>query len=798
MTKTKKIQAVLLCILCLFSLTLTGETTKILDTAHPFYDAEILATCLNPDGTFNDKNTAIALKVLKKYIKNDDTKNIFQEIIAMLLKKNPISKKLIIKYLVFVSKEPAFEKNTNLKEFLANIKFGVPDQKKEEVLYSFKDVEISYLSNKINNYMKTLKNTVEGTDQTKSTSRISPYSGNNQDPSEYTHESKAAGKGFLSPVMVADALGTFIADRFKEELTIKYLQKFRDELNDLGIDDLLPETYKFLSSAEIFRFKTFLSTLKSAFMADLKNLDDNIYSFLEGRMNDINAKIDLLNKKIEKCKWDENEIIKIKEIVDELKQEKFLSDSLQTKIKKIEELLGEKEFAGCLRTKVKPLINDLKQEKEFTKYLFFWGLFKEIKQGEHPIKVLGNIESLETLKDFDKECDAVRIFMWATRCISNKEGDGLVVDNFAALEKEFKNEIFVDLYAGLCYAAMARDVKDINLVTNLFKSMDLQTLKPKISKAFALYARINSQIDELKKLDEEGKTNFIQNYDTYLSSIIELFDITDEIYKIYVKNNPTDGNSETGKIKLYLEYARNILEIAKNIHNKDYGLAVANAIETFREVFPKNTEVKKEITRYLTFLHTMATAADSKSMLTAMQSFFLPVQGYRLKRADKFSVTLNSYPGVFVSNENLTISEDIAGRKNAVNLGFIAPVGLSFNFGQGECGKEKTNMDNPDCSLNVFLSVIDLGAIVNFRLTNTDGGLPEFKWKNLFAPGVFVMVGLRNTPISIGGGAQWGPQLRAIKPAEIEGGELIPDIITKSFRVGIVVTVDIPLLRIIR
>ncbi|MFK7968841.1 MAG: hypothetical protein AB8F95_00670 [Bacteroidia bacterium] len=85
---------------------------------------------------------------------------------------------------------------------------------------------------------------------------------------------------------------------------------------------------------------------------------------------------------------------------------------------------------------------------------------------------------------------------------------------------------------------------------------------------------------------------------------------------------------------------------------------------------------------------------------------------------------------------------------------------------------------------SVFVSFIDLGALVLFRLDEATEPLPEdVRFRQVFAPGVFYAHGFRDIPISILAGAQLSPQLRNF------GGTP-----ASALRFNLALTVDIPML----
>lgn len=83
----------------------------------------------------------------------------------------------------------------------------------------------------------------------------------------------------LNPTTAIDALGSVIAERFKQEINIAFLKKFKDELDKepyLGL--LFPESKKVLLSSDPYNYPVFMNALKEAFEVDTANLIKNLPS----------------------------------------------------------------------------------------------------------------------------------------------------------------------------------------------------------------------------------------------------------------------------------------------------------------------------------------------------------------------------------------------------------------------------------------------------------------------------------------------------------------------------------------
>jgi hypothetical protein len=105
------------------------------------------------------------------------------------------------------------------------------------------------------------------------------------------------------------------------------------------------------------------------------------------------------------------------------------------------------------------------------------------------------------------------------------------------------------------------------------------------------------------------------------------------------------------------------------------------------------------------------------------------------------------------------------------------------------------NLDNKNgkggSSLTVFLPLVDVGAVTSFRLQDGETQLPTLSWQNVWAPGVYLIYGFRNSPLSLHLGTQYGPDLRKINA---ENNTIITSQAWKMINVGI--TVDIPVFNI--
>jgi hypothetical protein len=222
-------------------------------------------------------------------------------------------------------------------------------------------------------------------------------------------------------------------------------------------------------------------------------------------------------------------------------------------------------------------------------------------------------------------------------------------------------------------------------------------------------------------------------------------------------------------------------------------------LENLTEAHGKRQRKLQEVFRYSAFLAAVATSRSPEDIKQAIRAIALPPGSYSIKRRSFSNISLNTYPGLTGGME--LIRNDI-GQKWAPNFGFTAPVGLAFSWGYRGKIDNKKYLETPkyrrrvDRSLDMrddryltghsgslFFSLIDLGAVVLFRLEDGDNSLPEdVGFQQIFSPGVIYSHGFPNLPISVLAGMQISPQLRKFGDAPAD-----------AIRLNFGVTVDLPM-----
>ena len=197
----------------------------------------------------------------------------------------------------------------------------------------------------------------------------------------------------------------------------------------------------------------------------------------------------------------------------------------------------------------------------------------------------------------------------------------------------------------------------------------------------------------------------------------------------------------------------------------------------------KKSKINKlhEIFKYGAFLAAVVESRDADAIKSAIQAIALPSGSYSIKRRTIKNISLNAFPGLTGGYE---LASNSKGEAWAPNFGFTAPIGLAYSWGY------KSKIDGlryytdlayqrrversvkfkggsrflGGHSGSLFFPLIDLGAIVLFRLDNTDEALPQdVGFQQIFSPGIMYGHGFPNVPVTLIGGVQVSPRLRTIE-----------------------------------
>ena len=399
---------------------------------------------------------------------------------------------------------------------------------------------------------------------------------------------------------------------------------------------------------------------------------------------------------------------------------------------------------------------------------------------------------------------------------SNEEKLVSAQEIYKLANNKHKKELFYFLYSNK-YSELLNDVKtsDSSSVAEKLNSDWEKSTDELLTLAARLNAGLIQATNSFNKIQEGTieQQNMAQELVTINSVIPEFVDAA-FTYLFIVEPNNEKAKGRYNRV--YKPLTLDAVNLANSVLLENYNatlLATVNIMVTsLKEVNHRAPQNDEEIDRQVRnreriekMIHWGGFLADFLSLDNQSDATDLFVKystvnaSYRVKRANKYSLSLNAYPGFYFGNEQLSISDNFKQYNSSTAIS--VPVGLSFS----QAFTKKADTDDFDYYRRrqdklklfrytgfvhgIFIPVFDMGAPFAYRWSNDNnaGFTEELKWSQLFSPGLYYTVGLRGSGITLALGGQMTPELRAIEQNQLVTQE-------SAWRLGMMLTYDIPVL----
>lgn len=542
-------------------------------------------------------------------------------------------------------------------------------------------------------------------------------------------ESVAGSTPGLNAPLLASAITSLVIKRAKEELTVAFFNKFRKDLNNdaAGLKVLFPKTTELINNIETYLYASFLNTLRAAFAEDIAALVTTVPAHL--RSADISRRI--LN--------------------DPSRYKLWLSIPVL-------DALGSLFAGGSLADAVQKL-----QPKQ------------PIIQKSEEKNIYNTLELLYTLSESVR--DETELTNW--------------ISTTSFSDKIISDPVSTRLFYGLLYEkirsisftkADGTELKLTAVITNTQQKIDALNNTVK----FFLQG-FNQAAAELGTLQTMGKPF---NDSSFQNTIAFINKISNAVKKNCIQINrlmELGDDMQEEKINALFNKVSKLTELAGNLYKKEYSAAVLHAAILINHYLPDTSRAARaQLIKYGSLAVSIVESKNAEDIGAALDAAILPTGSSSIKQHTGWSVSINSYIGVNLYKEkykNIAVKNE---KTSFGTFGISLPVGVAFTKGLRSKWVG---------SLSLFTSILDLGAVASYQLSTPDSvtskQLPDFTWKNLLAPGGFIVLGrLFNTPLSIGFGAQKGPTLRNI--SYTAGGTTVDLSDKLSWRTGVFLAVDIP------
>lgn len=565
-------------------------------------------------------------------------------------------------------------------------------------------------------------------------------------------QSLLSSAGGLDVTNIADGLAKFLVKRAKQELSISFFTKFKEEMEEDRYKDLrllFPATYTVLKriDKDIYMFDAFKLALIEAFEKDLKNILVHLPNVIE--------------QGTFKNWFDAHKEIKAI-VLSGLYIYNSLADGKHPG--KVIEDYPVSYLAG---------INN---------ETFFKGTIQTVQQVSYALRSTTSDHywaSVDTLELLLKNHDAVSAFMGLLYIRS----EGVVYSATDSL-RGFINKL-----------QQARAVE-----FPAYKNFFIET---------ANRARtIEATLKNLKEKKNSLGAGFV--YEDYYGLVDQVFDFTDFFVTNLVSLPHLNGlGFDAQKVIHIVNIGRTINQIGLDVATRNYASGIVNLTNLYdtltlkvttppspanktAEIETNKNDLVRKILRYGTLIAGVATAENSDDVEKAIEAVALPSGSARIKRESVCNIALNAYVGLFAGHESL---EDGNNKVMINSYGVTAPVGISFAWGSRANKEAKTRKCKSRIktvggkSNGIFLSLIDIGAITALRFgDSTTTKLPTIQLKNIVSPGIFYSLGFGKCPLSMNLGVQYGAGLRKVSATTTTLSE-------KDYvRFSVSLLVDIPLL----
>ncbi|MBE7172414.1 MAG: hypothetical protein INR73_17635 [Williamsia sp.] len=584
------------------------------------------------------------------------------------------------------------------------------------------------------------------------------------------------GKGFsaiggLDVTTIADGLAKFVVKRAKQELSIAFFQKFKQTIdNTKDIATLVPETADILHAIEdeTYNYHAYIQNLREAFKTDITSIHRNLPGIIENH-----------REYFDKHKDKEAALRSACYLATELENQTHPGDIVANYPTEYLDNVNV-NYKGAIQT-MQMLSSSLRDTSK-TDTANYWVSINQMRtlvNNKPAFKIYLGLLYQETLKKYDQ----IRFEKGSLlRCLDSV---AKYYDDVQNVYNSYRNYI---LKYGEKLSELNRMVKKhgkqpsdsavLELYTRYFRSsVDLIEYSTALSrlpviKDFVpdLPVMLKPYFDVAYSAADLVAAINRKNYSSAINQTVHIYNVVvvgPARRDAPINSFSSSEKSQLKKLKKTDKYVTRIEgwtggQLPDTVKSLLKGslqdtIGVAQRI-SMQKQYDSSKKVLRNLVRYGSFMASVATATNSDDVAAAIETAALPVGSSRIKRASKFTVAVNAYPGLFYGIEKIHNIDTGKARFNV--YGVTAPIGVAVSWGHRAL---VFSTGRHEWSTSIFVSLIDIGAVAAFRFRNDSvAQIPTIQLKDIFSPGVFLSVGIPKTPLSFNMGAQAGPNLRKV------------------------------------
>jgi len=321
------------------------------------------------------------------------------------------------------------------------------------------------------------------------------------------------------------------------------------------------------------------------------------------------------------------------------------------------------------------------------------------------------------------------------------------------------------IFYGLLYSQLL----DLKQFQDAFEKVtreanNIEAAHQKISKIIQSISMTVNQMEMLANLIKEN------NYE--IKNVSQAMSVIDELIGVVQSTSSTMNLFDVNTVKFdsVVELSHEFISFTESLMAKNYRSAIPKLVL----ILGTFTDDHVEMSRILGFIGGLGEINNDEDMEKLLQAYALPIGSASIKRSSSFNLSVNSYVGFTGGIERaFALNSDYQDKGN---IGLTAPIGISMTFANGH--------------LTLFASIIDLGSVVNQRLKNDTTSYVDLRFEHFFTPGGALLYNFKNTPISLGAGVTYIPNLRTIKYSD--GTASLGESGLNVIRINASLLIDIP------
>lgn len=221
----------------------------------------------------------------------------------------------------------------------------------------------------------------------------------------------------------------------------------------------------------------------------------------------------------------------------------------------------------------------------------------------------------------------------------------------------------------------------------------------------------------------------------------------------------------------------------------DYPAALLTLRDQVEGMLPRaaGSDALASWSRGMSFVTEIASAQGPDEVSAALATLADGGSGVEAKRESGRNVfTLNAFGGLYAGAvlAGGALGGERAGSEAAAFAGPYIPLGVQYT----------TPWRTALGTFGIFMQAIDVGALGSWRLSREGDAevRPEVGLAQVFSPGAFLVLNVRDTPLSVGYGVSYAPGLRRLRSSDEEppADETAE---ANARRIGLFLALDIPL-----